>query len=59
MFGIDDPGIWMAYLLAVVCLVFSIYWGISRWNRDYDSDTKDGENKSQSKIVNNQHNSEL
>ena len=59
MCGIDGPGMWMADRLGGVCFVFSIYWGISRWNRDYDSDTKDGENKSQSKIVNNQHNSEL
>ena len=41
MFGIDDPGILMAYLLAVVCLVFSVYWGVTRWNRDYESDKED------------------
>ncbi len=38
MFGIDDPGIWSVYLLAIVCLVFSIYWGVSRWNKEYKSD---------------------
>ena len=34
MFGIDDPGIWIIYLLIFVCLVFSIWYGISRWNKD-------------------------
>lgn len=43
MFGINDPGIFFAYLLAVVCLIFSIYWGLSRWNREYDSDKNDTE----------------
>lgn len=32
MFGIPDPGIWMAYLGAVVCLVFSIWFGLKYWN---------------------------
>jgi hypothetical protein len=34
MFGIEDPGIWIAYLLAFICLVFAIWYGISRWNKD-------------------------
>jgi hypothetical protein len=33
MFGIDDPGIWLAYLLALLCLAFSLWYGISRWNK--------------------------
>jgi len=33
MFGIDDPGIWIAYLLGFICLVFSIWYGISHWNK--------------------------
>ena len=41
MLGIDDTGIWLAYLLAVICLIFSMYWGITRWNRDYDVDNND------------------
>jgi hypothetical protein len=32
MFGIDDPGIWLAYLLALLCLAFSLWYGISHWN---------------------------
>ena len=34
MFGIDDPGIWIVYLLLASCLTFSIWYGISRWNND-------------------------
>jgi hypothetical protein len=34
MFGIEDPGIWIAYLLAFICLVFAIWYGVSRWNKD-------------------------
>jgi hypothetical protein len=33
MFGIDDPGIWLAYLLALLCLAFALWYGISRWNK--------------------------
>jgi len=34
MFGINDPGIWVAYLMAFLCLAFSIWYGVSRWNKD-------------------------
>ncbi len=34
MFGIDDPGIWLAYVLAAGCVVFAIWYGITRWNKD-------------------------
>ena len=33
MFGISDPGIWLAYLLALVCLFYSIWFGITHWNK--------------------------
>lgn len=39
MFGIDDPGIWLAYLLAIACLLFSVWFGITTWNKDEDEDT--------------------
>ena len=32
MFGIDDPGIYIAYLLNAACLIFSIVYGIIYWN---------------------------
>ena len=33
MFGISDPGIWLAYLLALVGLFYSIWFGITHWNK--------------------------
>lgn len=38
MFGIEDPGIWMAYLLAFACLIFALWYGLSRWNQEEDTD---------------------
>ena len=39
MFGIEDPGIWLAYLLAFACLIFSLWFGITNWNKgDKESD---------------------
>ena len=38
MFGISDPGIWLAYLLALVCL-YSIWFGITHWNKDDEEST--------------------
>lgn len=38
MFGINDPGIWLAYLLAFACLAYSIVFGIVMWNKD-DTDS--------------------
>ncbi len=34
MFGISDPGIWLAYLLEILCLVFGAWYGIKYWNQD-------------------------
>lgn len=36
MFGIDDPGIYSAYLLGIGCLVFAIIFGITHWNKEED-----------------------
>jgi hypothetical protein len=36
MFGIEDPGIWIAYLLEVGCVVFAAWYGIARWNEEDD-----------------------
>lgn len=41
MFGISDPGIWLAYLLELLCLVFAVWYGIKYWNQD------DGDESSQ------------
>lgn len=40
MFGIHDPGIWLPYALAVACLLFAVWFGITRWNKDSDEDTQ-------------------
>ena len=34
MFGIDDPGIWVAYLMAFLCLFFSIWYSLFTSNKD-------------------------
>lgn len=34
MFGINDPGIWLAYLLALASLAYSIWFGITMWNKE-------------------------
>ena len=39
MFGINDPGIWLAYLLAFACLLYAIWFGITTWNKDDDDST--------------------
>jgi hypothetical protein len=36
MFGIDDPGIWIAYLMGIGCIVFAAWYGIARWNEEDD-----------------------
>ncbi|MDD4636712.1 MAG: hypothetical protein PHI48_00285 [Bacteroidales bacterium] len=45
MFGIEDPGIWLPYVLAVACLAFSAWWGISKWNKDDESDENEKTDK--------------
>ena len=32
MFGIDDPVIYIAYLMIAGCLIFSLVYGIIKWN---------------------------
>ncbi len=46
MFGIEDPGIYLAYLIAILCIVYSVWFGITRWNKeDNDSDNPKGQEK--------------
>ncbi len=33
MFGIQDPTIWLAYLLCILCTVFCILYGLFNWNK--------------------------
>lgn len=34
MFGINDPGIWTAYLAIILCVVFALVFGIMKWNKE-------------------------
>lgn len=38
MFGISDPGIWIVYLLSILCTIGSIIFGIKYWNKEDDAD---------------------
>ncbi len=38
MFGIEDPSIYIAYLLIFACLIFSIIYGIVNWNKGMNED---------------------
>ena len=40
MFGIEDPGIYIAYLMMAGCLIFSIGYGIAKWNEKEEEDEK-------------------
>jgi hypothetical protein len=44
MFGIDDPGIYIAYLMALGCLVFALWYGITRWNEKDEDESINPEN---------------
>jgi hypothetical protein len=33
MFGIDDPQVWMAYLLCLAAAAFSVIYGVLNWNK--------------------------
>jgi hypothetical protein len=34
MFGIEDLGIIIAYLIGVACLIFALWYGITKWNKE-------------------------
>jgi hypothetical protein len=38
MFGIEDPGIWFAYLFGFGCLIFSICYGFVNWKKGSEND---------------------
>lgn len=41
MFGIEDPGIWIVYLLTILCVAFAVFFGVKRWNREDKRDMED------------------
>jgi len=40
MFGIEDPGIYIAYTAAILCVLFAAWFGITRWNKE-DKDSEE------------------
>lgn len=53
MFGISDPGIWLAYLLEVLCLLFAAWYGIRYWNQDDETHSDKDSTKSNSSRIHN------
>jgi hypothetical protein len=41
MFGISDPGIYLAYLLVFLCTAFAVIYGIINWNKGGEIDKKE------------------
>ncbi len=33
MFGIEDPQVWLAYLLCILSAVLCVVYGVINWNR--------------------------
>lgn len=38
MFGIADPGIWIVYLLSILCVISSVIFGVVYWNKEDEND---------------------
>jgi hypothetical protein len=38
MLGIDDPGIYMGYILAILGLIACVVYGIINWNKGMETD---------------------
>jgi hypothetical protein len=41
MLGIDDPGIYMGYILAIVGLIACVVYGIINWNKGMETDIEE------------------
>lgn len=39
MFGIDDPGIYMGYIFAILSLIACVIYGVVNWNKGMEKDT--------------------
>lgn len=40
MFGVSDPLIYLPYLLSVVCVLFSAWYGVKNWNKEDKEDER-------------------
>lgn len=38
MFGIDDPLIYLPYVLSVACVIFAVWYGVKNWSKDDEKD---------------------
>jgi hypothetical protein len=38
MLGIDDPGIYIVYLLTIASTVLCVWYGITNWNKGGDNE---------------------
>ncbi|MBP7830604.1 MAG: hypothetical protein KA248_11870 [Kiritimatiellae bacterium] len=34
LLGIEDPWVWLAYILCIASTVLCVVWGVLRWNRE-------------------------
>lgn len=41
MLGIDDPGIYMGYILAILGLIACVVYGIINWNKGMETDIEE------------------
>ena len=41
MLGIDDPGIYMGYILAILGLIACVVYGILNWNKGMETDIEE------------------
>jgi hypothetical protein len=41
MLGIDDPGIYMGYIFAILGLIACIIYGIMNWNKGKETDIEE------------------
>jgi hypothetical protein len=39
MFGINDPAVYIAYLMMAGCIIFAVCYGIVKWNEKEEEDT--------------------
>ncbi len=37
MFGIDDPQVWLAYVLCIVSALCAVFYGVVNWNKGDES----------------------
>jgi hypothetical protein len=33
MLGIEDPGVWLAYILCIASVIFCVVYGAQNWNK--------------------------